>query len=146
MSTPEQNNQRQESDAARKTVPPPATGSSAETIQPQSADSVSGSPMASEIAVPGQLGRYRIESCLGQGAMGAVYKAHDTQLDRVVALKIPKFDASDSAMLERFIREARAAATLSHANICPVHDVGVDADGWVQIGRTESGSGVCSRG
>ncbi len=57
--------------------------------------------------------------------MGAVYLAQDTQLDRLVALKVPRFDAGRQADLEeRFFREARAAATLSHRHICPIHDAG----------------------
>jgi Protein kinase domain len=72
-----------------------------------------------------QLGRYGIEKVLGAGGMGAVYLAHDTQLDRKVALKVPHFSAKSSAqLLERFQREARAAATLQHPNLCPVYDVG----------------------
>tara|TARA_R110002167_G_scaffold148524_1_gene341489 strand:+ start:13971 stop:18884 length:4914 start_codon:yes stop_codon:yes gene_type:complete len=76
----------------------------------------------------GQFGRYWIEEILGEGAMGAVYLAHDQELDRRVALKVPKIDASDSAqeLLERFYREARAAATLRHRGICPVYDVGTE--------------------
>lgn len=78
-----------------------------------------------EQSAPARLGRYRIERELGRGAMGAVYLAHDTELDRHVAIKIPKFSGSDAPeYLERFYREARAAATLRHANICPVYDVG----------------------
>ena len=70
-------------------------------------------------------GRYRILKTLGQGAMGSVHLAHDTQLDRKVALKIPKFSVGqDAKFIERFLREARSAATLSHPNICPVFDVG----------------------
>jgi hypothetical protein len=72
-----------------------------------------------------QFGRYRILKQLGQGGMGAVYLAHDTQLDRAVALKVPRFSADDSpSLLERFYREARSAATLEHTNLCPVYDVG----------------------
>ena len=59
--------------------------------------------------------------------MGAVYLAHDTQLDRQVALKVPRLDDDDELSpheLKRFYREARAAAALSHPNICPIHDVG----------------------
>ena len=76
--------------------------------------------------LPGDtFGRYRIQKTLGEGAMGSVYLAHDTQLDRKVALKIPKVDAKqDSKFIARFLREARAAATLNHPNICPVYDVG----------------------
>jgi serine/threonine protein kinase len=76
--------------------------------------------------MPGDtFGRYRILKTLGEGAMGSVYLAHDTQLDRKVALKIPKFDIrSESKHIDRFLREARSAATLSHPNICPVFDVG----------------------
>jgi tRNA A-37 threonylcarbamoyl transferase component Bud32 len=83
-------------------------------------------PAASGCALPERFGRYRVSRCLGQGAMGAVYLADDTQLDRPVALKIPKFaaDGGDSELIERFYREARAAATLRHSNLCPVYDAG----------------------
>src|SRR5947209_20630428 len=57
--------------------------------------------------------------------MGSVYLAHDTQLDREVALKIPHFNAQQAGMMERFYREAQAAGRLHHPNICPVYDVGV---------------------
>ncbi len=74
---------------------------------------------------PASFGRYRVLKLLGKGGMGAVYLAHDTQLDRPVALKVPHFDSVDGPqVLERFFREARAAATLQHANICPLHDIG----------------------
>jgi predicted Ser/Thr protein kinase/mono/diheme cytochrome c family protein len=73
----------------------------------------------------GAFGRYRIERLLGRGGMGSVYLAHDTQLDRRVALKVLRFRADDSPQArDRFFREARAAATLEHPNICPVFDVG----------------------
>lgn len=73
----------------------------------------------------GQFGRYQIVRMLGEGAMGAVYLASDTQLERDVALKVPKFSGEISPKkLERFYREARAAATLRHPNTCPVYDVG----------------------
>jgi len=76
-------------------------------------------------ALPEQFGRYRIVKKLGEGGMGAVYLAHDTQLDRQVALKVPRFSADESPqVLERFLREARSAAVLHHPNICPVHDAG----------------------
>jgi Leucine-rich repeat (LRR) protein/predicted Ser/Thr protein kinase len=67
--------------------------------------------------------------------MGTVYKAHDTQLDRTVAIKIPKFGSSESTLMERFYREARAAATLSHPGICPVYDVGeIDGTHYISMG------------
>ena len=76
-------------------------------------------------ALPEQFGRYRVGKVLGRGGMGAVYLAHDTELDRPVALKVPHFARTGSSgARERFLREARAAAALSHPNICPVYDVG----------------------
>jgi len=79
--------------------------------------------------LPNHFGRYRVEKLLGRGGMGAVYLAHDTRLDRPVALKIPKLGAEDSPeVIERFLREARAAAALSHPNLCPVYDAG-ETDG-----------------
>lgn len=75
--------------------------------------------------MPEHFGRYHIEKLLGQGAMGAVYLAHDSQLNRKVALKVPQFSANGPTdLIARFYREARSAATLTHPNICPVYDVG----------------------
>lgn len=75
--------------------------------------------------LPVEFGRYRTIKPLGQGAMGVVYLAEDTQLHRKVALKTSSFDNDQSGeLLERFYREARSAATLRHPNICPVYDVG----------------------
>jgi tetratricopeptide (TPR) repeat protein len=75
--------------------------------------------------LPEPFGRYAILRPLGGGGMGAVFLAHDTQLDRLVALKVPRLAGADRAvLLERFHREARAAALLHHPNICPVFDVG----------------------
>ena len=75
--------------------------------------------------LPVEFGRYRVLKLLGRGGMGAVYLAHDSQLDREVALKIPFFDAGSSPQrAERFVREARSAAALHHPNICTVFDAG----------------------
>ncbi|MEX1097658.1 MAG: serine/threonine-protein kinase [Planctomycetales bacterium] len=78
--------------------------------------------------LPAEFGRYRVERLLGRGAMGAVFLARDTQLGRAVALKVPSFgDGAPAGSVQRFLREARAAATLAHPNICPIHDVGEQA-------------------
>ncbi len=69
-------------------------------------------------------GRYRIIRLLGEGGMGRVFLAHDKQLDRQVALKIPRLDGATGVALERFLREARSAAMLRHPHICPIFDVG----------------------
>jgi Tol biopolymer transport system component/tRNA A-37 threonylcarbamoyl transferase component Bud32 len=66
-----------------------------------------------------KLGPYEILAPIGAGGMGDVYKARDTRLDRVVAIKVSKTEFS-----ERFEREARAVAALNHSNICTLHDVG----------------------
>jgi serine/threonine protein kinase len=75
--------------------------------------------------LPEQFGRYRIIKRLGQGGMGSVYLAEDTQLSRRVALKVPEF-APDSApdTRQRFLEEARSAAMLDHPNLCRVYDAG----------------------
>jgi class 3 adenylate cyclase/tetratricopeptide (TPR) repeat protein/predicted Ser/Thr protein kinase len=75
--------------------------------------------------LPERFGRYLIRGRLGRGGMGTVYLAHDTEIDRPVALKVPHADvARDPQALERFYREARAAGRLHHPHICPVYDVG----------------------
>ena len=68
-----------------------------------------------------KLGPYEIVSRLGAGGMGQVWKARDTRLDRIVAIK-----TSAAQFSERFEREARAVAALNHPNICTLHDVGPD--------------------
>lgn len=73
-------------------------------------------------------GRYRIESMLAQGGMATVYRALDTRLDRAVALKVMHAElAADDEFVERFIREAHAAARLSDPNVVAVFDQGEDA-------------------
>ena len=76
--------------------------------------------------VPGtRLGPYEIHGAIGVGGMGEVYRAHDTRLDRDVAIKVLPADwVSNGDRLRRFGQEARAAAALNHPNICTIHDVG----------------------
>src|SRR5215472_2104412 len=72
-----------------------------------------------------RLGPYEIQSPLGAGGMGEVYRARDTRLDRVVAIKILPSHLSDKPEArQRFDREARAISSLSHPNICTLYDVG----------------------
>ena len=72
-----------------------------------------------------RLGPYEILSAIGAGGMGEVYRARDTRLERIVAVKILPDHLSDRAELrERFEREARTIASLNHAHICTLHDIG----------------------
>jgi serine/threonine protein kinase len=93
---------------------------------PQAGHAVSSdaNALGSRGRIPRAFGRYRLLDCLGRGGMGAVFRAHDTQLDRTVALKVPFLGADETALRDRFLREARAAAALHHPNVCPVYDVG----------------------
>jgi eukaryotic-like serine/threonine-protein kinase len=66
-----------------------------------------------------RLGPYEILTPVGAGGMGEVYKARDTRLDRIVAVKI-----SNEQFSERFEREAHAVASLNHPHVCTLHDIG----------------------
>ena len=78
-------------------------------------------PAAAQLDAGTMLVRFRILEHVGRGCMGDVYKAHDTRLGRVVALKICR-----ERFTERFEREARAIASLSHPHICTLYDVGAN--------------------
>jgi serine/threonine protein kinase len=77
------------------------------------------------IASGTRLGPYVIAAPIGAGGMGEIYKATDTRLDRTVAIKVlPGHVATDLSLKQRFEREAKTLAALSHPHICPIHDVG----------------------
>ena len=73
--------------------------------------------------------RYRIESLLGEGGMGSVYKAYDSELGRTVALKLVKPElATSPQIMQRFKQELLLASKITHKNILRIHDLG-DVDG-----------------
>lgn len=78
------------------------------------------------------VGRFTVQSILGRGAFGTVYRAFDPVLDREVALKVPRFAEDDPALHERFLREAKSAARLRHPNIVAVFESGqTDRDPYI---------------
>src|SRR6185503_17835166 len=88
----------------------------------------SGAPVVKELT--GKIGKYDIVKPLGKGAMGMVYLAHDTVLERDVALKVMVPQIADDAELnDRFKREAKAVARMTHPNVVSVFDLGQHTDG-----------------
>src|SRR5438445_13842818 len=81
--------------------------------------------MSASLSPGTKLGRYVIRSKIGEGGMGEVYLALDTELDRTVAIKIlPEALASDQQRLRRFIQEAKAASALNHPHILTIYEIG----------------------
>jgi eukaryotic-like serine/threonine-protein kinase len=76
--------------------------------------------------LPARIGRYAIERKLGEGGMGVVYAAHDDRLERTIALKTLSAPASDETARQRLRREARAAASVNHPNVCQIYEIGED--------------------
>jgi serine/threonine protein kinase/Flp pilus assembly protein TadD len=79
-------------------------------------------------------GHYRIIAIAGRGGMGAVYRAHDTRLNREVALKfLPSYLGADTTARDRLMMEARVAAALDHPNVCAIHEIGETESGHLFI-------------
>ena len=118
-----------EDDARTHAETPRATGRKATVVDPPS--------------------RYRLLDVIGEGGMGRVYRAHDTTLNRDVAIKILETELpagpDKTQQRERFVREARAAARLVHPNIVAVHDVDPEA-GWLVMDLVEGKSLRDARG
>ncbi len=77
--------------------------------------------------LPSRIGHYAIARKLGEGGMGVVYAAHDDRLKRTVALKTMSSLAHDETARQRFWREARAAASVNHPNVCQIYEIGEDS-------------------
>jgi tRNA A-37 threonylcarbamoyl transferase component Bud32 len=78
--------------------------------------------------IPDRIGRYEIRDWLGSGTFGNVYLGFDSELERQVAIKVPRVDQLVVTKPEQFLREARAAAQLNHPHIVSVHEVGQEED------------------
>ena len=77
--------------------------------------------------VPSRIGHYQIERKIGEGGMGVVYAARDERLARTIALKTLSAPAADDVARQRLWREARAAASVNHPNVCQIYEIGEDA-------------------
>jgi serine/threonine-protein kinase len=126
-------------DVSRTALDPPSNAADpANDATVISAGSAAAPDTVSTTAIGGalqgtMLGPYRLEQFVGGGGMGAVFRAHDTTLDRVVAVKVlSRAQSADEEMLRRFRNEAQSAARLDHENIGRVHAVGSDR-GWHYI-------------
>ena len=97
----------------------------ADQTAPSRNDSAAAASAADWPPVPSRLGRFEIRRMLGRGGFGEVYLAHDTQLHRDVALKVPRLRISSRQSGDEFLREASRLAQLQHPGIVTVHDVGV---------------------
>ncbi|MGE0121839.1 MAG: protein kinase [Vicinamibacterales bacterium] len=94
--------------------------------------------------IPERIGRYRIERKIGEGGMGVVYAARDERLDRTVALKTIRGEGDETAR-KRLWREARAAAGISHPNICQLYEIDETADGVVLSMELLAGEPLAAR-
>lgn len=105
-------------DESHRTRIAPSRNDTAPLPPPGAPDPVAGHPR--------KISRFEIRGVLGTGAFGIVYRGFDPDLQREVAIKMPKNTHMSSEQVSAFLREARAAANIHHQNVCPVYEVGVD--------------------
>src|SRR5687767_6689091 len=121
----------------------------ARDTRPIPADRLPPQPVKRQPSEPGaklgKLGRFELKELLGQGAFGKVYRAHDPQLDRFVALKVPTFGPQDSHKIQRFIAEAKAAAKLRHPNIVPTYESGQEGGQYYIAAQFVAGQTLAAR-
>src|SRR5262249_30700486 len=113
------------------TVPEPGdqpVGADDDTVPHAGPAALDTRPLAAGPATPTptRLGRYTIVKVLGSGGMGEVYRGHDGELDRGVAIKVLRYDRDLAGLEEALRREAQALAKLVHPNVITVYDVGSD--------------------
>jgi serine/threonine protein kinase/tetratricopeptide (TPR) repeat protein len=97
------------------------------------------------VGEPQAIGRYRISHTLGEGGMGVVYAAHDQRLERAVAIKRIRASSSADTMSERLLREARAAASINHPNVCQVYELAEDGQGLYLVMELLTGESLAAR-
>ncbi|HEY3789806.1 MAG TPA: bifunctional serine/threonine-protein kinase/formylglycine-generating enzyme family protein, partial [Urbifossiella sp.] len=98
--------------------------SDTEPVDQETGPHIKGKPGEKPVEIPEKIGRFAIRGILGAGSYGIVYRGFDAELGRDVAVKVPRIAEMSDADIERFLRDARAAAVIHHQNICPVYDVG----------------------
>src|ERR1700692_2158583 len=104
------------------------------TAAPSPGDPKSTAVKATSDDKPEQIDRYRIKKVLGEGGFGRVYLAHDDQLQRAVAIKVPRRERLSSPEdAAAYLTEARTVASLDHPNIVPIFDVGTTPDGLCYV-------------
>src|SRR5215469_803089 len=94
---------------------------------------------------PDCIGPYKIVSRLGEGGMGAVFRAHDERLDRVVALKAVRGLQTDPSLRQRSWQEARAAAKVAHPNACRLYDIVEENDRLYLVMELIEGESLAAR-
>ena len=110
------------------TVPLFETAHGHETSTGLFVEGLGGQPSAEPpVEMPHSIGAFQVRGILGRGAFGIVYRGFDSQLQREVAIKVPKNSNMATEQVDAFLREARAAANIHHQNVCPVYAVGTDA-------------------
>lgn len=124
---------------------------SVESLQPTVDSTINSPNSARPVTVTDSLvgkflGRYRIDKFLGQGGFGEVWLGFDPELKRVVAVKLARRDRNTAPeSIDRFLAEARKAASLSHSNIVQVYDIAMVDEGWVIVSEYISGQPLSKR-